>query len=288
MTTSTLQNPPLEQAGDRAAGSVPVRPISLARVIHSEWIKLRTLRANWALLASFVAVFVGFGALAAAFVSGTVTSPNGGGPQMGSDSDPLSTVLTGAQFGVLLLGVMGCLAGAREYTSRMITATVAAVPRRWQVIVGKATVLTAVVLPASLLASFAAFGIGMSVLSASGEATVSLTDDGVLRSVVGMAGYLTAIALIGLAFGMLLRSVASSISALIAGILIVPNIAGALLPDTWDQLLQYLPSQAAASFTAVGSSGAATLGAAAGALVLAGWVIVPLAGAIISITRRDA
>lgn len=287
MTTTTLQHPVTEETDNRIAGSVPVRHISLPRVIQSEWIKLRTLRVNWALLASFVAVFVGFGALAAAFTSGTVSTPEGGGPPMGSDSDPLTTVLTGAQFGLLLLGVMGCLAGAREYASRMITATVAAVPRRWQIVVAKATVLTAVVLPAALLASFAAFGVGMSVLSASGEATVSLADDGVLRSIVGIAAYLTAIALIGLALGTLLRSVASSISALIAGILIVPGIAGALLPDSWDTLLQYLPSQAAASFTATGSSSDATLGATAGALVLAGWVTVTLAGAIVSIAKRD-
>lgn len=287
MTTTTLQTPTLEEIDDRAAGAVPVRHISLARVIYSEWIKLRTLRANWALLASFVVVFVGFGALAAAFTSGSMSAPDGGGPPMGGDSDPLTTVLTGAQFGVLLLGVMGCLAGAREYGSRMITATVAAVPRRWQVVVAKTTVLAAVVLPAALLASFAAFGVGMSVLSASGEATVSLTDDGVLRSVIGMAGYLTAIALIGLALGVLLRSVASSISALIAGILIVPGIAGGLLPDSWDKLLQYLPSQAAASFTAVGSSSDETLSATAGAVVLAGWVIVGVIGAIVSIAKRD-
>lgn len=267
-------------------GSVAVRRISLARVIHSEWIKLRTLRANWTLLASFVVVLIGFGALAAAFSTGSVAAPDGGGPPMDS-SDPLATVLTGAQFGVLLLGVMGCLAGAREYASRMITATAAAVPRRWQIVVAKAAVLTAVVAPAALVASLAAFGVGMTILSANDAATVSLADGEVLRSVIGMAGYLTAIALLGLALGVLLRSVAASISALIAGVLIVPGIAGALLPDSWDTVLQYLPSQAAASFTAVSSSGGATLGAATGALVVAAWVLLALGAAAASITKRD-
>lgn len=275
------------EAENNVSEPVQARPLTLTRVIHSEWVKLRTLRANWTLLASFVAVFIGFGALAAAFSSGSVSSPHGGGPQMDT-SDPLSTVMMGAQFGVLLLGVLGSLAGAREYASRMITATVAAVPRRWQIVVAKATVLAAVVAPAALLASFAAFGIGMSVLSANDAATVSLADGDVLRSVIGMAGYLTAIALLGLALGVLLRSIASSISALVAGILIAPGIAGALLPDSWDTLLQYLPTQAAASFTAVGSSTDATLGAAAGALVLAAWVVFAMVGAVVSITKRDA
>ena len=35
-------------------------------------------------------------------------------------------------------------------------------------------------------------GVGMGILSAGDGATVALTDDGVLRSVLGMAGYLTA------------------------------------------------------------------------------------------------
>jgi ABC-type transport system involved in multi-copper enzyme maturation permease subunit len=238
------------------------------------------------MLAAFVGVLVGFGAIAAAVSTGSVTTPDGGGPQV-SGSDPLGTVLTGAQFGVLLLGVLGCLAGAREYASRMITATVAAVPRRWQVVVAKAATLTAVVVPAALAASFAAFGVGMSILSANDAATVSLAEDGVLLSVVGMAGYLTAIALLGLALGVLLRSVASSIAMLIAGVLILPGIAGALLPDSWDTVLQYLPTQAAASFTAVGSSSEATLGSTAGAIVLAAWVVVALVGAVVSITKRD-
>jgi ABC-2 type transport system permease protein len=288
--TTTAEAAPAGRSGtateSRARDSVRVQRISFIRVTHSEWIKLRTLRSTWTMLAAFAAVFVGFGAIAAAVSTGSVSTAQNGGPPIG-DSDPLSTVLTGAMFGVLLLGVMGCLAGAREYGSRMITATVAAVPRRWNIVLAKAVALTAVVLPTALVASFAAYGVGMSVLSANGAATVSLSDDGVFLSVVGMAGYLTAIALLGLALGVVLRSVASSIATLIAGVLILPNIAEALLPDSWDTLLQYLPTQAAASFTAVGSTTDATLGSTAGTIVLAIWVVVGLVAAVVSITKRD-
>jgi ABC-2 type transport system permease protein len=96
----------------------------------------------------------------------------------------------------------------------------------------------------------------------------SLADGDVLGSVVGMAGYLTAIALLGLAIGILLRSVASSIAVLVAGIMILPGLAGALLSDSWDTVLKYLPEQAAASFTSVGSSSDAALSATGGAIVL--------------------
>ena len=264
-----------------------MRQISLARVIRSEWIKLRSLRSTWTMLLSIVGALVVFGALAAAVSTGSVSAPDGGGPASFDSNDPLATVLTGAEFGILLIGVMRCLAGAREYASRMITATVAAVPRRWQVAVAKAVTLTAVVLPSALVASFAAFGVGMSVLSANGSKTVSLADGDVLASVVGMAGYMTAIALLGLAIGILLRSVASSIAVLVAGIMILPGLASALLSDSWDTVLKYLPEQAAASFTTVGSSSQATLSGTEGATVLAGWVVIALIGAMVSITRRD-
>jgi len=282
-TLDTRSDNTLDPEPGRFAGAAGVRPITLGRVIGSEWIKFRTLRSTWISLGASVVLLVGFGAIASA-----VSSTGSGGPPGGQDSfDPLTTVLTGANLAVLLIGVIGCLAGAREYGSRMITATMTAVPGRWQVVVAKATVLTGVVFTAALLATFAAFGIGMSILSANGADTVSLTDSGVLTSLVGMAGYLTAIALLGLALGVLLRSVASSIGVLIAGILILPTIAGALLPDSWSTLLQYLPNQAAASFTAMGADDGDTLGSVAGVLVLAGWVVVALAGATAATRRRD-
>lgn len=286
MTTApdTRTDNTLDHESGRAASTATAHPITLTRVVRSEWIKFRTLRSTWISLGASVVMLVGFGAIASAVTSGSASSPQGGP----ADSfDPLSTVLTGANLAVLLIGVIGCLAGAREYGSRMITATITAVPGRWQVVVAKATVLTGVVFTATLVASFAAFCVGMSILSADGADTVSLTDSGVLTALVGMAGYLTAIALLGLALGVLLRSVASSIGVLIAGILILPTIAGALLPDSWGTLLQYLPNQAGASFTALGASDGDTLGSVAGVLVLAGWVVVALGGAAMAIRKRD-
>jgi ABC-2 type transport system permease protein len=226
---------------------------TLGRAIRSEWIKLRTLRSTWIGMGAVVLLLVGLGAIAAAVSTGSVTTPEEGGGF--GNGDPLSTVLTGADFAVLLVGVLGALAGAREYGSRMILATIAAVPRRWQVVVSKVIVLTGVVLPTALIGVLAAFGVGMGILSAGDGATVALTDDGVLRSVLGMAGYITAIALMGLGLGILLRSVASSIGVLIGGVMVLPTLAGALLPASLDSVLQFLPSSAAAAFTTVRGGG---------------------------------
>jgi hypothetical protein len=268
-----------------SAGSA--RRQTLGRAISSEWIKFRTLRSNWISLASVVAILVGVGALAAAMATGSVAPPTeaGGGPFGGSD--PLSTVLTGSTFAVLLAGIIGSLAGAREYGSRMIAATVAAVPRRWQVVISKAVVYGIALFTTAVVGVMGAYGVGMGILVASDSATVALSDDGVLRALLGMAGYLTAIGFIGLGLGVLLRSVSGSIGALVAGVLVLPTLVGALLPDSWDPILQYLPSSAAAAFTTVPAAGTEVLSAGAGAAVLAAWAIAVLGGAIASISRRD-
>ena len=69
-------------------------------------------------MGAVVLLLVGLGAIAAAVSTGSVTTPEEGGGF--GNGDPLSTVLTGADFAVLLVGVLGALTGAREYGSRMI------------------------------------------------------------------------------------------------------------------------------------------------------------------------
>ncbi len=284
MTTTTLA-PPAAAAPRPALRALPtaVRPQTLGRAMRSEWVKLRTLRSTWIGLASVVVVLVGLAAAAAAFS----TDPGGDGEGGMGVETPVGIVLTGATFAVLLVGTLGSLAGAREYGSRMISATVGAVPRRWQVVVAKATVFGGATFAASLVGVLGAFALGMSLLSANGAPTSALTDDGVLRQVLGMAAYLTAIGLIGLGLGVLMRSVAGSVGAVVAGVIILPALAGALLPESWDALLQYLPSSAAASFTTAMGASDQVLSAGAGALVLTAWVAATLGGAALAITRRD-
>lgn len=286
MTTATaIPSTALEPTSRRTEPATTTHRQTLGRAIRSEWIKLRTLRSTWISMGSLLVLLVGLGAIAAAVSTGSVTTSEDGSGF--TNSDPLRTVLTGDFAAVLLVGVLGALAGASEYGSRMISVTIAAVPRRWQVVVSKAVVLTVVVLPTAVIGVLATFGVGMGILSAGDSATVALTDDDVLRSVLGMAGYLTAIALMGLGLGILLRSVASSIGALLGGVMVLPTIAGALLPAGLDSVLKFLPSSAGATFTTVAGAGDEVLSPTAGALVLAAWVALVLGASGLAITRRD-
>ena len=276
-------------AAHRPPDATPIRPQTLRRAIYSEWVKFRTLRSSWIGLGAIAFVLVALAAAASAVAAGAITRPDGGAPGGGAgfSTTPLETVLTGANFGVLLLGVLGAVAGAREFGSGMITASVMAVPRRSRIVIAKALVFGVTSLVVAVVGVLGAFWTGMSILSSGGEDTVGLMDDGVLRQVLGMAGYITAVGLIGLGLGILLRSVAGSIGATVAGVLMLPAVAGLLLPDSWDAVLQYLPSSAAAAFTVVDGAGADVLSAGAGALVLVAWVLAVVGGAVVSLVRRD-
>lgn len=277
-TAEPLAGPDLDRV--RAA----VRTPGFGAALRSQWLSFSTLRTNWYVLGAAALVMVLVGTVAAAAVGGDAEAT--GGPTFAS-GDPLQTVLTGANFSVLLLGVLGCLVGAREYGSRMVVTTFVATPRRGRVVAAKALVLAGVVVPASLVATVGAFLAGNAVLESRGEPSLTLSADGVVGELLGMAGWLTAVALLGLGLGLLLRSIASSIGALMGVVLIAPPIVGALLPSSADGVLQVLPSNAAAAITTVQSTGDITIDGATGSAILVAWVVVVLGLAARSVVRRD-
>jgi ABC-2 type transport system permease protein len=287
MTASPLDTPPARPAASTdppRATAPPAYRITMARVVRAEWIKLRTLRSTWAVLAAVLLTVVGLGAIAAASATGAVEGPGDGGPGAG---DPLSTVLSGSMLAVVLVGVLGVLIGAREYSSGLIRSSLAAVPARLPVLWAKVAAFLVAVVPVVLAGVFAAYAVGMTVLDAGGVTTVAWSDEGTARVVLGTAAFLVGMGLIGLALGMLLRSTAGAISALLAGVLVLPTLAGSLLPEAWDGLLKYLPSNASSAFTTTVPA-ESLLSPGAGALVFVAWIVVALGGAAVALTRRDA
>ena len=258
---------------------------SLARVVRSEWIKLRSLRSTWVMLAALFASIVAFGIIASAVASGSVTTP-GGAPAF-SGASPVDTVLSGANFGILIVAVMGVLVGAREYSSGLIRTTIAVVPRRWPVLVGKLVTFLGVLLPAVLASVLVSFFAGTAILTAAGVASTTWSAAGVAGAVLGTIGYLVGIGVIGLCLGILLRSVGAGLGVLIGGILFLPTLASALLPDSWDSVLKYLPSNAGMSFTSLDQAGS-MLSYGAGLAVFVGWCVLAVLGASWALMRRDA
>ena len=270
--TSTTARP-ADPAGQR---------VTQARVVRSEWTKLRTVPSTaWSLLAA-VALIVGVGALYSLL---RVTRPPTD-PAAVASFDPTAVSLTGVQLAELAVGVLGVLLVAGEYATGTIRASLAAVPRRLPLLWGKAVVVGLATLVLCLPAALAAFLVGQSILSAE-HLDIALSAPGVARAVVGSALYLSAIGLLGLGLGALLRSTAGAVAGLF-GVLFAPQLLAGLLPAAWsDRIYPYLPVPAGVAVTAVQPDPAA-LAPWSGFALFCLYVAVVLALAAWRLRSRDA
>ncbi|MFF4118235.1 ABC transporter permease [Streptomyces sp. NPDC001714] len=254
------------------------------RVLRSEWAKLWTLRSTWITLAVGLASLIAFGVIAAwQYQSGG--NSDGGGPDL-KDSTALSLSLFGVFLAQMAFGILGVLVTAGEYSTGMIRSTLAAVPRRLPVLWSKSAVFGLVTFVLATIGAFVTFPIANHMVSGT-AAHLSLSDSGVVRSLLGAGLYLGLIAVIGTALGALLRSVAGGISALVGILMLVPGLTS-LLPNSWeDDVSRYLPSNAGESLYTL-THDAASLSPGAGLLVLLGWTALALAGAAYRLVRTDA
>ncbi|GAB2886494.1 ABC transporter permease [Streptomyces mayteni] len=289
MTTTALRR---RTPGAGRAPATPARnttpQVTGVRVLRSEWAKFWSLRSSWITLGVAVFLLVLFGAIASYTYSPDAVATSGppGPGSNGGDSDAVSLALTGVTFASLAVGVLGVLLSAGEYSTGMIRSTLAAVPRRLPVLWAKAAVLGPVALLLTGVGALAAFQLGAPGLA--GEAiALSLGDDGVLRGLAGAGLYLGLVAVFGVALGMLLRSSAGAIAALVGVLLVLPGLAS-LLPDSlYDTVSPYFPGNAGSAGYALQQSSDA-LSPGAGLAVFAGWVALTLAGAAVRLVRTDA
>jgi ABC-2 type transport system permease protein len=200
--------------------------------------------------------------------------------------DPIGQSLLGVHnFADFPIGVLGVLVITGEYTTGMIRATLAAVPRRLPVLWGKAAVLVPTVFTAALIASLAAFLGGQAVFGRHG---VSLAAPNAARAVLGAALFLTVTGLLGLGLGFLTRSTAGGIAALV-GIDIVLQGLAEVLPANWQhRIVPYLPGDAGRAVFATPGFAGDTLSPWTGFALYCGYTAVILAAAALALSRRDA
>ena len=255
--------------------------VTQGSVVRSEWIKFRSVRSNMITLVAAGVVLVGFGALFASLAGRS----NAVGPS-NAGSDALSTTFGALDLTQLILGVLGALFIASEYSSGMIRTMFTAVATRVPVLRAKALVLGAGAWGVMTAAAFAAFFIGQAVYAGSGR-TFALTDPGVLRSVLGVGVYGAGVVLIGLALGFLLRSTAAAIGTLVGVLMLAPGLVSLLPGGISTPLGKILPSNAGSAFTSVIQS-SDRLTPAVGFAVFAVWVVGLLVTAAVVLKRRDA
>jgi len=277
MSTITARTPSTFDDSDL----VKVEPVTPARVLRSEWIKMRSLRSTALTLAAGFALMVAIG-----WIFGWAS--NGHWSEMRPDEQalfsPIDVTLAGYNLAQLAIGVLGVLLVTGEYATGMIRATFGAVPQRLPVLWAKAILYAGVTFALMLAAAFVAFIGGQQLLGTHGT-TVSA--DGALRAMVGVAGYLALIGVFSVALGFIIRSTAGGVATLFALLLVLPSL-GLLLPASWrEHLLPYLPSNAGATMFSVRTATDA-LSSTTSLLVLLAWVATALAGAALVLKRRDA
>jgi hypothetical protein len=253
--------------------------VTQARVVKSEWIKFWSLRSTVITLGISVAVFIGIGLLAASML--------GNGSTQGPAADitsPVTASLAGTGLAQLAFGTLGVLFMAGEYSTGMIRSSLAAVPKRLPVLWAKIAVFTGVVFVVALAASAIAFTGGQAIVGAAGA---SWSDPGVARAVIGTAFVLTGSGVLGIGLGALLRSTPAAISTVFGVMFLLSGLAGLLLPNSWNTALEYLPSNAADSITAVTTS-SGSLAPLAGLTVFAGYLVAVVVAAGWRLKRSDA
>jgi ABC-type transport system involved in multi-copper enzyme maturation permease subunit len=184
---------------------------------------------------------------------------------------------------MLAFGTLGVLLMAGEYSTGMIRSSLAAVPKRLPMLWAKIAVFTAVVFTVALAGSAIAFVAGQAII---GDGGASWSDPGVARAVIGTAVVLTGSGLLGIGLGALMRSTPGAITTLFGVMFLLGGIAALLVPESWSDAVQYLPSNAAGAFTAV-TQESGDLSPWAGLSVFLGYVVAVTGAAALRLKRSD-
>jgi ABC-2 type transport system permease protein len=255
------------------------QPVTLSRVITSEWIKFATLRSTLSVLAGaavgmvVIALLVGYNTrhLSASLDANDIVA---------------SSPMQGYYLGQLLIGALGVLFVTGEYSTGMIRATMTAVPKRVPVLWAKLIVFVAATLSTMLVVCLIAFLAAEGLISHY-RPGISLSSPGALRVVLGTAVYLTLIGTIGAAIGWIVRSTPGALVTYLATILVIPVILGEAVGHWGKHVAEILPSEAGASFIQTIAE-PPSLAPWTGLAVMVAWVIGFLVVAVICLRRRDA
>jgi ABC-2 type transport system permease protein len=275
MTTATAVTP----ATDPGAATVDTQPVTLTRVVGSEWIKFRTLRSTIAVLGAAAVGMIAI-ALIVAYNTRHITA------NIQPDDHVPSSTMQGYYLGQLLVGALGILFVSGEYSTGMIRSTLAAVPKRLPVLWAKLVVFIVVAGVTMVVACLVAFVAAQALISHY-RTGYSLGDPTVLRIVIGTGVYLTLMGVLGAALAWIVRSTPGALVAYVAVILVLPILFSTVLGAWGKDVAEFMPTVAGGSFIrSIGEP--PSLSPWTGLAVLVAWVAAGVAVAAIELRRRDA
>ena len=257
--------------------------VTQARVVLSEWTKLHSLRSTrWSLFAGILLTIL----FPVIFAAATSSHWGSMSANERADRHPLDIALAGVNVSQLAIAVLGVLVITGEYSTGMIRASFAAVPKRLPVLWAKTVVFAVVsfllMLPPVLIAFFAS----QAILSRHDLLQISFSDPGVARSVIGGAVYLLLVGVFALGIGAIVRNTTGGIATFAAIFFVIPPLMN-ILPTSWNNAIsQYLPSEAGRQIFSL-THGTHSLAPLPGGLLFLGYCALTLAIAAVLLVRRD-
>lgn len=254
----------------------------VTQVIRSEWTKIRSVASTVWTLSLAVVVTIALGML----ISGLSANEFDNLSERDRLSfDPTFISFAGMSLGQLAMIVFGVLVVSNEYSTGMIRASLAAVPRRGTFLFSKIAVATGLSLAVGLATSFVTFLLGQAML---GEHRAEIGDPGVLRAVFGGGLYMTLIAMFSMGVAAMLRSPMLSLGILMPFFFLVSNILGNV--SATEKIGRYLPDQAGSKIMQVVTpvDGDTPYGPWGGLGIMVLWVIAALVGGYATLKKRDA
>ncbi len=225
-----------------------------------------------------------------------------------ASGDTPSSILVQALIAALIVTVVVvAMFITSEYRRGLIRTTLAAVPRRGDMLAGKALVIAGLTFIAGVVAAAISIALGDHVAATNGNYIfpASVATDARIASGTGAILALSATAI--LAIGVLLRRTASTVVAgivvfVLPAVLVVPYVSGTsagsnptlplwllrLSPAAGFSILGSLPRSAQVSYPYTIANGYPPLAPGAGLAVLAAWTLVLLMLAGRRLARRDA
>jgi ABC-type transport system involved in multi-copper enzyme maturation permease subunit len=230
--------------------------------------------------------------------SGDIAPDTNGGAGPGNS---IQFALVGTFFGLIAVVVVGAMFITAEYRRGLIRTTLAASPRRGQVLAAKAIVIGSVAFVAGLVAAIAAIPLSTHVSRANGNYIYPVSALTEVRLVVGTGALLAAAAVLAMAVGAALRRSAYAVTLVIV-VIVLPYLISVtnLLSTSGDQwLLRLVPAagfaiqQAIPNYPQVSSNCSPAIGCYplapwTGFAVLCAWAAAALALAVVLLRRRDA
>jgi ABC-2 type transport system permease protein len=246
--------------------------------VRSEWIKLRTVTVHWVLAIIGLVFPIVVTALVSTF----------GEVEFDLQSDELSSLIAGLTIvSAMLFGALAAISVTAEFAHNTIRPTYAATPKRVRVVIAKLAVNTAFVGFLTAFVVAASWGAASLILAAR-DGSVSLSDNGVLPSLIAVCVHSVIVSWFAFGLGMIIRNSPATVTIFLLWPLLLENLIGVVLTLIgWDGATKWLPYGAGITAT-VAEDESDVLGRPNGLIYFAVVSLAIVAVGAWSNERRDA